>query len=145
MTETSASRSKKRPLRKPLLLVLTVVSAVVAGLALFNRDDYEQADLPFITRQIQGHKVWSATVRDKEQRIEITTTDGQRFHSEWKNPGQARELVDALQEVQPAGGYTIEVSTTWLLLGPLEIFVGAVLIAVLVAVSRRARRFQKDR
>ncbi|GAB2477486.1 hypothetical protein GCM10027187_51450 [Streptosporangium sandarakinum] len=146
MTETSASRPKKRRLRKPLFLVLTVAIVLIAGLALFNRDDHEQADLPFIAGQIQGHKIWSATVREKEQRIEITTTDGRRFHGEWKNPGQEGEPVDALQEVQPAGGYTIEVpKTTWLLPGPLEIFAGAVLAALLVAASRRVRRFQKDR
>ncbi|WP_157546360.1 hypothetical protein [Microtetraspora fusca] len=145
MTEASASRSRKRPLRKPVLLVLAVVIVLLAALALFNRDDYAQADLPFIAKQIQEHKVWSATVRDKEQRIEITTIDGKRFQAEWEKPDKARELTDALRKAEPKNGYTIEVSTTWILLGPFEIFVGAVLVAVLVAVSRRLRRFQKDR
>jgi cell division protease FtsH len=136
----------RRSLHKPLLWALAAIIVVVAGFAFFHRDDYEKAELPFVARQIQEHKVQSATIEDNEQRIEITTTDGQRFHARWKNPGQAQELADALQEAQPAGGYTIRVSTTLFLWDPfLMIFLGAVVVAVLVAVSRRTRRFQKDR
>ncbi|MEU6413015.1 hypothetical protein [Microbispora sp. NPDC046933] len=136
---------RKRLLRKPLVWTLVVVAVLGAGIVLLNRDDYEQAGLRFVARQIQEHKVWSATIKDTEQRVEITTTDGHRFHAEWETPSQARELNNALQEAQPAGGYAIEVSRTWFLLGPLGIFVGAVLFALLVVVVRRVRRLQKDR
>ncbi|WP_405139526.1 hypothetical protein OG589_23395 [Sphaerisporangium sp. NBC_01403] len=61
---------------------------LVTGFALLNRDDYEQANLPFVTKQIQEHKVQSATIKD-EQRIEITTIDGRRFHAELETSSQA--------------------------------------------------------
>jgi hypothetical protein len=141
---SAAGSKRKRPLRVPLLWALLV--ALVAGFAFLGRDDYERADLPFVARQIQEHKVSSATLKDEERRIEITTTDGRRFHAEWANSGQAREMADALLAAQPADGYTIEVpSANGYLLGPPEIFAGAVLVAVLVAVLRRTRRLRQDR
>jgi hypothetical protein len=150
MTEMSAPGSKRKrlsrvPLLWPLLWALLAAVVLVAGFVLLDRDDYEQADLSFVTGQIQEHKVSSATIKDEERRIEITTTDGRRFHAEWDDSGRARELNDILQEAQPADGYTIEVPSKGFLLGPLEIFAGAVLVALLVVVLRRARRLRQDR
>ncbi|WP_214413164.1 hypothetical protein [Sphaerisporangium fuscum] len=148
MTEMLASESRRKQLlRKPLLLALAFAIVLVTGFVLLNRDDYEQADLRFVTSQIQKHKVQSATIRD-EQRIEITTIDGRRFHAELETPSQAAELANALQKAQPAEGYSVSTSTTLfpVLFGPLVlgIFMVGALVAVLVAVPRRAKRFQRD-
>lgn len=96
MTEILASEwRRKQLLRKPLLLAPAFAIVLVIGFVLLNRDDYEQANIPFVTRQIQEHKVQSATIRD-EQRIEITTIDGRRFHAELGTSSQAAELANAL-------------------------------------------------
>ncbi|GAA1268180.1 hypothetical protein Psi02_10110 [Planotetraspora silvatica] len=146
MTEMSAPGSKRKRLsRVALLWALLAAVVLVAGFVLLDRDDYEQADLSFVTGQIQEHKVSSATIKDAEQRVEITTTDGRRFHAEWDDSGRARELNDILQEAQPVDGYTMEVpSSNRFFLGPLEIFAAVVLLAVLVVFLRRARRLGKD-
>ncbi|GAA4573593.1 hypothetical protein [Planotetraspora kaengkrachanensis] len=145
MTDTPASAARrKRSLRKPLLWALAAVAVLVAVFAFFPRDDSEQAGLPFVMSRIQEDEVRSATLDDGARRIEITTTDGRRFHAEWQNPGQARELTDALLEAQPVDGYTVEVQGTRFLWDPFSVsLLGAVVaavVAVLVTVPRRARR-----
>lgn len=145
MIEAPAPRPVwKRLLRKALLWTLTMVIVLVAGVAYLDRDEYRQSVLPFVVRQIQEHKVWSATIRDDEQRVEITTRDGRRFHAEWQDESQVRELLAALNEAQPPGGYTIEVSRTSLLLIPLVVLIGTVLATALVVVSRRSRRLRAE-
>ena len=90
----------KRFTRGPLLWILGIVVLLLLVTTMFNSDgNFEKTDTSKVVSLIQEHKVANAKVIDKDQRIEVTTTDGKRYYSSWIE-GQGVQLTNALQQVR---------------------------------------------
>ncbi|MGH3094961.1 MAG: ATP-dependent zinc metalloprotease FtsH [Streptosporangiales bacterium] len=99
----------KRYLRGPLVWVLLIGVLLVVLLQLFNGgDDYKDVDTSKVVTAINHDKVKSALITDKDQTIQLTLKDGEKWQASWVQ-GQGIELVNALQQHQPPKNYNVEV------------------------------------
>lgn len=99
----------KRYLRGPLVWVLLIGVLLVVLLQLFNGgDDYKDVDTSKVVAAINHDKVKSALVTDKDQTIQVTLKDGEKWQSSWVQ-GQGIELVNSLQQHQPPKNYNVKV------------------------------------
>ncbi|GAA3756290.1 ATP-dependent zinc metalloprotease FtsH [Salinactinospora qingdaonensis] len=74
-------------------------------------DDHTKADTSKVSTLIQQDQVKDARIIDKEQRIELTTTDGDKYESFWVG-GQGEEFATELQSNLDSGNleaYDVEV------------------------------------
>ncbi len=121
----------KRFTRGPLLWILGIVVLLLLVTTMFNSDgNFEKTDTSKIVSLIQQDKVENAKVIDKDQRIEVTTTDGHRYSSSWLE-GQGVQLTDALQKADPDGGWTVEVPKENFLVSLLLSFLPFVVLVLL--------------
>jgi cell division protease FtsH len=104
----------KRVFRRPWLLLL-VVLVVVFGVLWVTRlgagEDFEETDTSTVFQLIEQDQVQDALIIDKEQRIELTTVDGERYEAYWVED-QGGELAAQLQENSEGGAlaaYNVEV------------------------------------
>lgn len=103
----------KRIFRGPLLWIVLAVLLVLLGSQLFTGfSGPKSVDTWQAISYIQGNQAKSATLVDKEQRIELTLQDGSKVTSEYID-GQGVKLQEQLQAKKDAGqlqdGYNVEV------------------------------------
>ena len=103
----------KRVTRGPLLWILLAILLVVLGSSLVSSvGGVKDVDTWQAVDYIQQNQAKSATLVDREQRLELTLQDGSQVRSEYIT-GQGLELQNMLQEKKDAGqlpdGYTVEV------------------------------------
>ncbi len=103
----------KRVARGPLLWVLLAVLLVLLGSSLVsNASGVKDVDTWQAVDYIEQNQAKSATLIDREQRIELTLQDDSKVRSEYIT-GQGLELQNQLQAKKDAGqlpdGYTVEV------------------------------------
>ena len=103
----------KRVARGPLLWILLAVLLVLLGSSLVsNASGVKDVDTWQAVDYIEQNQAKSATLVDREQRIELTLQDDSKVRSEYIT-GQGLELQNQLQAKKDAGqlpdGYTVEV------------------------------------
>ncbi len=103
----------KRIFRGPLLWIVLAVLLVLLGSQLFTGfSGPKSVDTWQAISYIQGNQAKSATLVDKEQRIELTLQDGSKVTSEYID-GQGVKLQEQLQAKKDSGqlqdGYNVEV------------------------------------
>jgi len=103
----------KRYFRGPFVAVLVMLLLFFIVFTYANRGTpYSQTDTSKVVSLIQQGKVSQATITDKNQTIQIITTNGQRYQAAWVS-GQGHSLQEELQSQYQAGhlkdGYNIVV------------------------------------
>jgi cell division protease FtsH len=126
----------RRIFRGPFVwIALAVLLVIVASSLLGNVGAPKDVDTSQIVSAIQDDKVTKATIVDREQRIEVTLTDGSKQRSEYVT-GQGVQLQEQLQAKVDAGGvkdgYNIEVPRESVLLGLLYALLPVALIILLL-------------
>jgi cell division protease FtsH len=126
----------RRLFRGPIVwIALAVLLVIVASSLLGNVGAPQDVDTSQVVSSIQDDKVTKATIVDREQRIELTLTDGSKIRSEYVT-GQGVQLQEQLQAKVDAGGikdgYNIEVPRESVLLGLLYALLPVALIILLL-------------
>ncbi len=103
----------KRYFRGPLLWILLLGLLVALLMWGINPGpSYEKVDTSKVVQEINAGQVKSAKIIDKDQRIELTLTNGDHQQASWVG-GQGHQLQQALQkqavEGNLSGGYDVEV------------------------------------
>jgi len=103
----------KRYFRGPLLLILAAVLLLLVVLDYANSgSSYKQADTGRVQQLIEQNQVKSALITDKDQTIQITTDNGQRYQASWVG-SQGTNLQQLLQKKYDNGqlpqGYNVNV------------------------------------
>jgi cell division protease FtsH len=107
----------KRLFRGPFVAVLVMLLLFFIVFTYANRgNSYAPKNTSEIVSLINQGKVKSATLIDKEQTIQVTTTSGQRYQASWVG-NQGQTLATELQKKLPSGGYNVEVPSGNSLLG----------------------------
>ncbi|MDR0345213.1 MAG: ATP-dependent zinc metalloprotease FtsH [Nocardiopsaceae bacterium] len=107
----------KRYFRGPLVAALVMVLLFFIVFTIENRgNSYTQKDTSFVVSQIEQHKVKSALLTDKNQTIQITTLNGQRYQASWVG-NQGQELATLMQKAPPKQGYNVNVPSGTSILG----------------------------
>src|SRR5919108_4992167 len=103
----------KRYFRGPLLWILLL--GMLVALVMWGMNpgrSYEKTDTSTVVQEIEAGQVRSAKIIDKDQRIEVTLTNGKHQQASWVD-GQGLRLQDQLQTQVKAGklpgGYNVEV------------------------------------
>mgnify|MGYP002620844989 FL=1 len=121
----------KRFTRGPLLWILGIVVLLLLVTTMFGGDgNYERTDTSKIVSMIEQGQVANAKIIDKDQRIEVTTTDGRSYYSSWV-AGQGLQLANALKAANPSQGWTVEVPRENFLVGLLVSFLPIVIIVLI--------------
>ncbi|MBX6383007.1 MAG: ATP-dependent zinc metalloprotease FtsH [Microbispora sp.] len=129
----------KRFTRGPLLWILGIVLLLLLVTSMFGGGgNYTTADTSTVVQQIQQGNVKSATVVDKDQRIELTlnrpievggkTTD--RIQALWVE-GQGVQLTQALEQAKPSQGWTVDVAKENFLVSLLVSFLPIIIIVLI--------------
>ena len=126
----------RRLFRGPVVwIALAVLLVVLASSLLSNVGAPKDVDTSQIVTAIQQHKVSKALLVDRDQRIEVTLTDGTRERSEWIT-GQGVDLQKQLQAEVDAGhltdGYTVDVPKDSVLLSLLFTLLPIALVVLLL-------------
>jgi cell division protease FtsH len=103
----------KRFFRGPLLLVLLAVLVITITLGWANSGGSStQKDTATVVQLIEQGKVKSAQLTDKNQTIQVTTTDGQTYQASFIQ-GQGQQLQQELQKLfdqgKLKGGYDVQI------------------------------------
>ncbi|GLW25082.1 MULTISPECIES: ATP-dependent zinc metalloprotease FtsH [Microbispora] len=129
----------KRFTRGPLLWILGIVLLLLLVTTMFGGDgNYTTADTSTVVQQIQQGNVKSATVVDKDQRVELTlkqpiTVQNKsvtRIQAPWVE-GQGVQLTQALDTSKPSEGWTVEVPKENFLLSLLASFLPIIVIVLI--------------
>src|SRR6476646_7389856 len=99
----------RRTVRGPITWLIVAVVVVLALLTFTSGDGgYKAVALSQIENSIQSHSIKSATLKDKEQQVQVTTTDGKKYQSSYTTN------YDTVlqQELKDAGVKTRKVSVT---------------------------------
>ncbi|MEU6429929.1 ATP-dependent zinc metalloprotease FtsH [Microbispora sp. NPDC046973] len=129
----------KRFTRGPLLWILGIVLLLLLVTTMFGGGgNYTTADTSTVVQQIQQGNVKSATVVDKDQRVELTlnrpvevggkTTD--RIQALWVE-GQGVQLTQALEQAKPTQGWTVDVAKENFLVSLLVSFLPIIIIVLI--------------
>ncbi|MEU8175396.1 ATP-dependent zinc metalloprotease FtsH [Microbispora hainanensis] len=129
----------KRFTRGPLLWILGIVLLLLLVTTMFGGGgNYTTADTSTVVQQIQQGNVKSATVVDKDQRIELTlnrpievskkSTD--RIQALWVE-GQGVQLTQALEQAKPTQGWTVDVAKENFLVSLLVSFLPIIIIVLI--------------
>jgi cell division protease FtsH len=126
----------KRIVRGPIFWVVTVVLLVLLGSTLLTSlGGPTQVDTSQAVADIQGNRVDSATIIDRDQVLELDMRDGSQVRTQYV-AGQGLELQNLLQEKADAGqlpgGYNIIVPTDNILLSLLFTLLPFALIILLL-------------
>ena len=119
----------KRILRSPFLwLGMAIVLAFVVGQSVSGAKAPKKVDTSTVITAIQKAQVKSATLVDREQRVEIVLKDGTKQQSDFID-GQGVQIQELLQQKADAGslpgGYNIKVPKDNVLLGEGRVLVRA--------------------
>ncbi|MEU8193110.1 ATP-dependent zinc metalloprotease FtsH [Microbispora amethystogenes] len=129
----------KRFTRGPLLWILGIVLLLLLVTTMFGGDgNYTTADTSTVVQQIQQGNVKSATVVDKDQRVELTLKQPitvqnksvSRIQAPWVE-GQGVQLTQALDTSKPSEGWTVEVPKENFLLSLLASFLPIIVIVLI--------------
>ena len=125
----------KRYFRGPLLWILMIGLLVIVVYQFFgNSSTYKDTDTSKIIHTIEQNQAKSAKIIDKDQKIQVTTTDGRNLQASWVN-GQGAELQRMLQSKYDQGklanGYTVDVPKQSVFLNLLLSFL-PILVVVLI-------------
>ncbi|CAL9462130.1 ATP-dependent zinc metalloprotease FtsH [Nocardiopsis dassonvillei] len=109
----------KRFFRGPWIWILAVLAMLLLVFNVFDlggEPQPEEADISTVHRLIEQNEVDNAEIIDRDQRIVLTTTDGEIFEAYWV-AGQGLQLADMLQasldeEDTELQGYEVSVATT---------------------------------
>ncbi|WP_051761694.1 ATP-dependent zinc metalloprotease FtsH [Microbispora rosea] len=129
----------KRFTRGPLLWILGIVLLLLLVTTMFGGGgNYTTADTSTVVQQIQQGNVKSATVVDKDQRVELTlnrpievsgkSTD--RIQALWVE-GQGVQLTQALEQAKPTQGWTVDVAKENFLVSLLVSFLPIIIIVLI--------------
>ncbi|MEU7689994.1 ATP-dependent zinc metalloprotease FtsH [Microbispora hainanensis] len=129
----------KRFTRGPLLWILGIVLLLLLVTTMFGGGgNYTTADTSTVVQQIQQGNVKSATVVDKDQRVELTlnrpievgnkSTD--RIQALWVE-GQGVQLTQALEQAKPPQGWTVDVAKENFLVSLLVSFLPIIIIVLI--------------
>ncbi len=125
----------KRYFRGPLLLILAAALLLLVVLDYANSGtSYKQADTGRVEQLIEQNQVKSALITDKDQTIQITTNNGQRYQASWVG-SQGTDLQRLLQGKYDAGklpqGYNVNVPKSNTFLNLLVSFLPMIFIVLL--------------
>ena len=103
----------KKLLRGPALWIALAVIAVIIGTSVIgNVSGPQDVNTSQVVTAIQDNKVTQATITDKDQRIEVTLTDGSKIRAQYVE-GQGVQLQNLLQSKVDSGslknGYNVDV------------------------------------
>ena len=103
----------RRFFKAPLLLIAVAVLLLLFVLDYANSgSSYKQVDTSQIVTAIDQGKVKSALIVDKNQTIQVTTTNGQKLEASWVT-GQGLQLQNKLQQQVDKGnlkdGYNVNI------------------------------------
>ena len=103
----------KKLLRGPALWIALAVIAVIIGTSVIgNVSGPQDVNTSQVVTAIQQDKVTEATITDKDQRIEVTLTDGSKIRAQYVE-GQGVQLQNLLQSKVDSGslkgGYNVDV------------------------------------
>ena len=103
----------KKLLRGPALWIALAVIAVIIGTSVIgNVSGPQDVNTSQVVTAIQQNKVTEATITDKDQRIEVTLTDGSKIRAQYVE-GQGVQLQNLLQSKVDSGslkgGYNVDV------------------------------------
>jgi cell division protease FtsH len=109
----------KRFFRGPWILILAVAVMLIIGFRVFDvggGPQPEDADISQVYQLIESDEVDNAEIIDRDQRIVLTTTDGDILEAYWVE-GQGAQLAEMLQESADApdsnlNSYEVSVATT---------------------------------
>lgn len=126
----------KRIFRGPLVWIVVAVLLILIGTNLFSSlGAPKNVDTWQVVSYIQGNQAKSATLVDREQRVELILQDGSKVQSEYIT-GQGVELQQQLQAKKDAGqlpdGYNVEVPTENLLVSLLISLIPVAIIILLL-------------
>ena len=125
----------KRYFRGPLLLILAAALLLLVVLDYANSgSSYKQADTGRVEQLIDQNQVKSALITDKDQTIQITTNNGQRYQASWVG-SQGTDLQRTLQQKYEQGqlpqGYNVNVPKSNTFLSLLVSFLPMIFIVLL--------------
>src|SRR5215467_11775337 len=119
----------KRYFRGPFVAVLVMLLLFFIVFAYANRgESYTPASTSTVVADINGGKVKSATLIDKNQTIEIVTTDGKRLQARWVG-NQGQQLAQALQNRSTS--YNVQVPSGNTVIGVIFSFLPYILIILI--------------
>ena len=103
----------RRIIRGPVVWIgIAVLLVILASSLLGNVGGPKDVDTSQVVSAIQNGDITTATIVDRDQKIEVTLTNGERIRSQYVE-GQGVELQNMLQEQVKAGkvkdGYNVEV------------------------------------
>jgi cell division protease FtsH len=122
----------KKLLRGPALWIALAVIAVIIGTSVIgNVSGPQDVNTSQVITAIQDNKVTQATITDKDQRIEVTLTNGDKIRSQYVE-GQGVQLQNLLQSKVDSGsltgGYNVDVPHDSVLLSLLYTLLPMVLV-----------------
>src|SRR6516164_5770553 len=121
----------KRYFRGPFVAVLVMLLLFFIVFAYANRgESYTPASTSTVVSDITNGHVQSATLIDKNQTIEIVTTDGKRLQASWVG-NQGQQIAALLQKNIPKGGYNVQVPSGNTVIGVIFSFLPYILIILI--------------
>jgi cell division protease FtsH len=121
----------KRYFRGPFVAVLVMLLLFFIVFAYANRgESYTPASTSTVVGYIDRGEVQSATLIDKNQTIEIVTTNDKRLQANWVG-NQGQQLATQLQKTPPKGGYNVQVPSGNTVIGVIFSFLPYILIILI--------------
>ncbi len=121
----------KRYFRGPFVAVLVMLLLFFIVFAYANRGvSYTPASTSRVVGDILHGHVQSATLIDKNQTIEIVTTDNKRLQANWVG-NQGQQIAQELQKNPPKGGYNVQVPSGNTVIGVIFSFLPYILIILI--------------
>ncbi len=121
----------KRYFRGPFVAVLVMLLLFFIVFAYANRgESYTPASTSTVVGYINRGEVQSATLIDKNQTIEIVTTNDKRLQASWVG-NQGQQIADQLQKKPPKGGYNVQVPSGNTVIGVIFSFLPYILIILI--------------
>jgi len=121
----------KRYFRGPFVAVLVMLLLFFIVFAYANRGvSYTPASTSRVVGDILHGDVQSATLIDKNQTIEIVTTDNKRLQANWVG-NQGQQIAQELQKNPPKGGYNVQVPSGNTVIGVIFSFLPYILIILI--------------
>ncbi|MGW0198723.1 hypothetical protein [Nonomuraea sp. NPDC003201] len=115
MINSLSEDSLPRP-RVKLLTALAIAHVLAGALVAFaTYDPYDKRDLSFILQEIREGRVHEATLIVDDQRISVTTNDGQQWYAPYGPPGPSETaLMEELSRADPLGQLKVTVEgSSW--------------------------------
>ncbi|MEU4508746.1 ATP-dependent metallopeptidase FtsH/Yme1/Tma family protein [Nonomuraea wenchangensis] len=94
-----------------MLVIAHVFAGVLAAYATY--DPYGRRDISYILQKVHEGQVSEATLIYDEQRISVSTRDGQKWYARYGPPGLSHEaLLEELGKADPLGNLKVTVKVS---------------------------------